>query len=180
MKLKLNILVMLILISVLSSSCFKTNDTPGNNKNGIGEYVLNIEVISGSGSSKTLVGEKVDTNYDPNLKTIYLGTDDDNEPLGTLTLEIDSPFTASDGNQYANVSSATLSTTDKREGTGGELNARLYKLKAGFEASLPIEELNSDFIKVTDLTIIMDRVIVHPEDEPEEIKLTGHFTANIS
>jgi hypothetical protein len=177
MKLKLNILVVLILISLISSSCFKTNTTPGNKTNNIGEYVLNIEVVSGSGSSKTLIGKKVDTNYDPNLETIYLGTDDNNEPLGTLTLEIDSPFTASNGKQYANVASATLSTTDKREGSGGDLNARLYKLKPGFEASLPIEDLNSDFIKVTDLTIMMARVIVYPEDEPEEIKLTGWFVA---
>jgi hypothetical protein len=177
MKLQLhrNILVIFTLVPLLLFSC-KKNNTSGNGIADKATYNLKIKKISGSGSSKILVGLNIDSNWDSENGIIWLGNDEKNEPTGTLTLEIGSPYTNTDGEQEAAIGSATLSTQDKIIGTADELNGRTYSF-VGMDAYIVIDKIGSNYIEVKKIYIKMDRVLYYNTDLPETIELTGSFTA---
>lgn len=181
MKLRLSILgLSLIIISILFISCLKKN-TPGDTTNNEGEYELNVNSFAGSGSDKTLIGKNINTtwdsyNQDVGYALIYLGADEIYEPLGTLTLKIEKPTTYN-GNMQAKVLFAQLSTTDKRVGTGEELNGRLYELKSGNDYYISISEMDDVHLRVDAFIFDMYRIAVNQNDEAEDIELSGHFIA---
>ena len=136
------------------------------------EYELHI---SGSdGSTKTLIGENLEgARWDPDLGYVWLSTDLNNEPLGTLTLTIVMDGTKAEG--IGIVTGAILSTTDVRVGTGGEINGKSYKQVIVDEESsfVIVTEIGANFIYVENLSIKMEEV----SDEPELILLSGWFIA---
>lgn len=148
-------------------------------------YLLDLFTIAGEGEAKTLIGEHdIDGNWIQELGLIYLGADDVHEPLGTLTLTIDTPEVGKHGYQ-ARILSATLSTTDVRVGTAAELNARLYELipdtfttepncSPAFPNHIRILALSDEQIQAY-ISLFMERVIVNPETPAETIKVCGHF-----
>lgn len=79
------------------------------------------------GKEKPLIGDSVDSNWDPSLGIVWLGTDENNLPTGTLTIFIDTIITFS-GEKQAWISSAILSTVDALTGTGEEINGKTYSL----------------------------------------------------
>jgi hypothetical protein len=68
-------------------------------------------------------GINVDSNWDPDLGIVYLGTDKNILPTGTFTFYIKSIDTV---NKVAFLSGATVSTADKLVGTAAEINAQTY------------------------------------------------------
>jgi len=169
-----NVVMSCILVSLLLISC-KKNNTSGNGIVDKATYNLKIKHVSGSGSGKILVGEKIDSNWDSENGIIWLGNDEKNEPTGTLTLEIASPYTNTDGELVAYVGSATLSTQDKLTGTADELNGRTYSMVTAND--LVIDKIGSNYIDVGKIDMIMDRILYYSTDLPERIHLTGSFVA---
>jgi hypothetical protein len=76
-------------------------------------------------NDKKLIGENIDSNWDSELGIVWLGTDENRLPTGTLTIFIDT-IVASSGRNQAWISSAILSTADQLVGTGTEINAKTY------------------------------------------------------
>lgn len=165
--------IVLILILFLLS-CEKTDPDSGNRLTR-GEYIITI-----TGTTETvLVGNDVTTNWDEESGLIYLGTDDNLEPIGTLTMNILLP---SSSNNPIRIVSAIQSKTDVRVGTAAELNARNYVIREPSEdmpsvrAEITDWEIGTNYIKGT-LYIDMERQLVYSTDEPEYVTLTGTFTA---
>ena len=118
-----------------------------------------------------LDGVDVDASWDSDAQAVYLGTDDTFEPLGTLTMDLE--FNPSGPHHW--VREATLSTTDVRVGTAAELNARLYTLKGLGEFSTTA--WTRDYIVADTIHMSRERVLVWPNDSPEDVEVTGFFTA---
>lgn len=140
-----------------------------------GEYVI---TITGPYELK-LVGKNVTTSWSENDGWIYLGADENNEPLGTLTMEISIPSSKS---EPIKVVSAIQSKTDVRVGTADVLNARSYKIMDPTEdfpnvvAEITDWEIGTNYIKGS-LHIDMERVLNYSTDLPEYVTVTGSFTA---
>jgi len=117
-----------------------------------------------------LDGIDVDASWDNDLQAVYLGTDDTFEPLGTLRMDVE--FNPAGALHFIN--EAVLSTTDVRVGTAAELNARLYTLKFG---RFRTTAWTSDYVVADSIHMSMERVLVWPNDSPEDIEVTGYFTA---
>ncbi|MDH3207556.1 MAG: hypothetical protein OEO79_13225 [Gemmatimonadota bacterium] len=120
----------------------------------------------------TLIGIDVDASWDYDAGTLWLGTDDLAEPLGTLTLTISEHV--ADG-LAVGIENATLSMTDVRVGTALEINGRLYQ-QQGKGGGL-WEAITREYIVVHDLEIPMVRILINPGDLPEAVKLKGNFQA---
>jgi hypothetical protein len=73
-----------------------------------------------------LKGENIESNWDSSLGIVWLGTDKNIEPTGTLTIFIDSLVTTSSGENVARIASASLSHVDQLVGTGPEINGKTY------------------------------------------------------
>lgn len=110
-------------------SCIDESIKPDNNEaKDKAEYELVI--ITNVGKEKPLIGDSVDSNWDPSLGIVWLGTDENNLPTGTLTIFIDTIITFS-GIREAWISSANLSTSDTLTGTAEEINGKFYILMEG-------------------------------------------------
>jgi hypothetical protein len=119
----LHVLVVLLFATLLNISCVKERIKPDNSDTkDKAEYDL---IVMGGDGSKPLLGENIDSNWDPSLGIVWLGTDENNLPTGTLTIIIDTVVTTS-GLSQAIITSAALSTSDKLVGTGPEINAKTY------------------------------------------------------
>ena len=134
-------------------------------------YKLNVkgESFSGAPIDFTLVGDSFSANWDADFNTIYLGTDEINEPLGTFTAELRVV-----DNRLILLNS-TLSKTDVRVGTSAELNAQLYSY-IGQSGWIDISYLDDEIIVFDSLMIPMDRVITNQSQEEETVVVTGKFT----
>lgn len=84
-------------------------------------------------AGKELIGDGVNSNWDPSLGIVWLGTDEKNLPTGTLTILIDSIAEDAENGTIAYINSATLSTVDQLVGTGAEINGKLYHTLDGDE-----------------------------------------------
>jgi hypothetical protein len=158
-------------VALYISSCFgERNPKPKEGKVGTEGYELTL--TNTKGQTKTLKGDSVDTNWDPASGLIYLGTDDNNEPLGTLTMTIFSPA----ANDSSRVITAILSTSDVKVGNSQQTNPRSYKLIGSAPYGIKVESIDETQI-TGEVNIQMERVIQNPQDEPETITLTGTFTA---
>jgi hypothetical protein len=117
-----HIAVVCLFAILFTVSCSKDSvvDEPDNNDiKDKAEYHLEI-------GDKVLVGKNIDSNWDSELGIVWLGTDENELPTGTLTVTIDTIVTSSSGRNQAWVSSATLSHVDKLVGTSSEINAKTY------------------------------------------------------
>ena len=72
----------------------------------------------------------VDTNYASDIGLVFLNTDEENEPLGTLTLGLGN-FEETPVGWRVVIETAFLSTSNVRVGTAAQLDARLYSLVTG-------------------------------------------------
>lgn len=90
-----------------------------------------------------------------------------------MSVEFDGTSTDGTRSRYS-VIDARLSTTDVRVGTAAELNARLYALKTG---TLFTTAVTHDYIVADSIQMSMERVINWPNDAPEDVEVTGYFTA---
>jgi hypothetical protein len=101
-------------------SCIDESIKPDNNETkDKAEYKLYI-------AGKELIGDGVDSSWDPSLGIIWLGTDENNLPTGTLTILIDTIITVN-GIKQAFIASATLSTVDALVGTAQQINGKTYR-----------------------------------------------------
>jgi hypothetical protein len=142
------------LLSTLSCSGVTTPEGDGSDELYVdetrtaGSYLLGINDIAagslGTEYSRTLIGETVDTNWSESIGTIYLGTDENNEPVGTLTLSIGSILECSDSYR-APVDQAFLSITDVREGTPAELNGHTFSYSGEEEVC---EDFSLSYVKL--------------------------------
>ena len=167
---KINQIWILLLILVLS--CGKSAESENNETVDKGSYFI---VIDGKDGKIVLdaTGE-VETIWNAETGFIYLGTAEDTEyqgAIGTLTLNLAyEDFERKD--KYL-LYTALVSKTDQRTGTAEQLNARMYELKSGY---IDDAETGANFIK-GNIDLIMDRVIVDPEDDPEVVTVKGTFVA---
>ncbi|MDH3651390.1 MAG: hypothetical protein OEQ53_17020 [Saprospiraceae bacterium] len=155
-----------------------------------GEYKIHI---SGAETETTLIGKDIDTQWIPEDRWIYMGTDEKDtiNPIGTITIQLGdfssnigttylhildslgNPFTIS-GDQF-DVIAAAVSKTEKAKGTAAELDAKLFELGNG---SIHQVEVGSNYIRGW-LLLIMDRVLPphDPNAREEKVIVTGEFTA---
>lgn len=120
------VLFVFAILFIVSCNDESINLKPDNNETkDKAEYELVIV-----GKEKPLIGDGVDSNWDPSLGIVWLGTDENNLPTGTLTIFIDTIITFS-GIREAWISSATLSTVDALTGTAEEINGKTYILMEG-------------------------------------------------
>ena len=129
--------------------------------------------IGGDGSAiRTLIGENLDgARWDPDIGYVWLSTDLNNEPIGTLTLTIVRDKDKGDG--YANVTGAILSTSDVREGTAIEINGKLYTQVDASSNFIKIKEIGANFIYVDEFSIVLQEV----NAEPSGVVIGGWFIA---
>jgi len=155
-------------------SCEKM-DPGADNKSAKSGYEI---TLSGT-NDIVLVGKNVNTNWDEEDSWLYLGADENLEPLGTLTMQLAVPSYSNDPIQ---VISAIQSKTDVRVGTAMELNARNYVIREPSEdfpvvrAEITDWEIGVNYIKGT-LYMDMERQLIYSTDESEFVTLTGTFTA---
>lgn len=120
------VLFVFAILFIVSCNDESINLKPDNNETkDKAEYELVIV-----GKEKPLIGDSVDSNWDPSLGIVWLGTDENNLPTGTLTIFIDTIITFS-GIREAWISSANLSTVDTLTGTAEEINGKFYILMEG-------------------------------------------------
>jgi hypothetical protein len=138
------VLFVFAILFIVSCNDESINIKPDNNETkDKAEYELDIV-----GKEKPLIGDGVDSNWDPSLGMIWLGTDENNLPTGTLTIFIDTIITFS-GEKQAWISSAILSTVDALTGTAEEINGKTYflldpdEMTELFEAESGVQWLNS-------------------------------------
>lgn len=148
-----------------------------------GSYELVIGRPAGAEQSynRILKGERVNTNWEESAGLIYLGADDDLEPLGTLTMTIAPPFQDPSGTWVATIRSAVLSITDRRVGTGPELNARAYEILPSEENGLGLGNVSSlqignNFVKGS-IDMVMQRTLIPSTQIPDVVQVTGDFVA---
>ena len=131
-----------------------------------------ITITGSEGGPHILVGENIDSNWDRDNGIIYLGTDDNNEPIGTITLIIG---TITGGE--ANVIDAIVSKTDVRVGTGAELNGRTFFLpEMGGTQKLENIKVGLNYISGT-LNLSLEGDVPYSDDPPESVAVTGEFVA---
>jgi hypothetical protein len=137
-KVGLFVFAILLIVSCIKESIKPDNDETKNKA----EYKLFI-----SDKEDDLIGDGVDSSWDPSLGMIWLGTDQNNLPTGTLTIIIDSIV-----DNIAVISSATLSTVDALVGTAVEINGKTYSLVGKDELQ---EEFNFDVgIQILDSVVV--------------------------
>lgn len=147
----------LLLIGFFIISCAKEDGKTAS-------YTITIE--GGADGTVQLIGEDIDSNWDESLGLIFLSTDDKNEPTGTLTIIISTPFQS-----MAFIESASLSTVDQLMGTGEEINGQLYNFNSGISS---LENI------VTGANYISGELINLPminSSTQEEVMVSGTFTA---
>ncbi|MGW8315938.1 MAG: hypothetical protein ACWGNV_10085 [Bacteroidales bacterium] len=155
-------------------SCEKLDPNSGD-KIDHGSYEI---TISGINDTK-LVGKDINTNWDEESGWIYLGPDDNIEPLGTLTLQIDVPPSSADP---IVILDALQTKTDVQVGTSAEINARSYMIREPSDdfpvvrAEITDWEIGANYIKGT-IYIDMERLQFYSTDTAEYVTLTGTFTA---
>ncbi len=89
-----------------------------------GVYLITIDNIT-TGVKTSLIGEFVDTSWDPATGFIFLNTDDSTSgPIGTITMSVDIPNTRFNSET---ISSILVSKSDIRKGTAAQLNAQLFE-----------------------------------------------------
>jgi hypothetical protein len=118
-----------------------------------------------------LIGDDVDSNWDPSLGLIWLSTDKVHEPLGTLTLFI---FFGAD-DKTATIASAVLSKTDHAIGTAAEINGKLYETEDGGNlgvGTLHEVERGPNYIRGKLKELAMTEVT-----SGESVKVSGWFVA---
>ena len=176
MKTRFCLYIITFLVLIITCGCGNGDITGESSNDDVSipentEYFL--EILSDSGQRK-LIGEKgVETNWKKDDGFVWLSTSDVHEPLGTLTLSLIPSV-----DNHAHVASAILSITDKRFGTGEELNGKLYNANSSIICSnLEIEGIAREFIHVKDFCIDMIEVVNNPNKMPEEITLGGWFIA---
>jgi hypothetical protein len=146
-------------------SCSKDSvvDEPDNNDiKDKAEYELYIGELE-------LIGKNIESNWDPDLGIVWLGTDESILPTGTLTIIIDTIVTTS-GIKQAWISSATLSTADKLVGTGPEINAKTY-FSLGGEELLGYGDANKQWIDFVEIggNYISGRIAIYDDDSGDLI-----------
>ncbi len=104
-------------------SCGK-EDPSANDSVDKAEYELTITM--GKDSLK-LIGKNIDSNWASDERVIWLGTDEKNEPLGTLNIV----YNQVSQDNIATIKSISLSKTDVKVGTSEELNSKLYHSNEG-------------------------------------------------
>lgn len=145
-----------------------------------GEYTLLMDgegVVAGGLVFQGALG--VDTEWDRGQGLVYLGTDDNNEPICTLTMYVSE---GAPGRYFA--TSAVFSKSDVRVGTADVINARTYRavpgLREGDAQTVAVQlekvEVGANFIKAS-IRGEFERVRVYPTDAPERIGFRGTFTA---
>ena len=155
-----------MIMSVMFISCQK--DKPV--KDTVQKDGYDLKITGEDDYKLELIGENIDLRWDPNVHTIYLGTDENNEPLGTLTMIVESNLEA---NKFCILTSASLSKTDVRVGTAGEFNAKLYKTES--EQVFYVIELNQDLIHGE-----LDDVLMKDVKTGELVIVNGWFIATVS
>ncbi len=152
-----------MIMSVMFISCQK--DKSG--KDTAQKDGYNLKITGEDNYELELIGENIDSRWDPYGHTIYLGTDDNNEPLGSLIMTVDSNLAV---NKFCIIASASLSKTDVRVGTAGEFNARLYYIEP--EQEFFVIELNQDLIHGE-----LNDVSMKDANTGEFVKVNGWFIA---
>jgi len=123
--------------------------------------------ISGSGGNIDLIGDDVDSNWDPDFGIIWLDMDTKlGPPYGTITINI---FYIN-GKSTADISDVTISTQDAISGTGDELNGKHYH--GGEDYKIVNIESNSDYISAEIADIPLEE-----STTGEAITVSGTFTA---
>ncbi len=119
----------LLITGLLAVSCTKevapVNDNESYDK---ATYLLRITPGYGSGvknGTKEIYGQKIRSTWDEDLGIVWLGTDEVNLPIATITLEVGENHPTADP-PHADAHNITISTSDVRFGTAEELNAKLF------------------------------------------------------
>jgi len=143
------------------------------------EYEL---TLTGDGieGEMVLIGKNVDSNWDPDTGFIFLNTDENNEPLGTLTMNLAVPLPDApiwlERWGYVPVYDALASKSDVRVGTAAETNSRTYTKIDGDDKGMTEMKIGNNFIWAK-VDFKMERVLAWPSDAPETVTLKGTFTA---
>lgn len=133
------------------------------------EYIIELHGAGGVGSvagTKLVKGETIESSWDDDLGLVWLGTDKNNLPIGTITMEVDS---ISVSERTAIAKEIYISTTDARSGTSDVLNAKLY-----YRSSMRLGnvEIGGNYIKA--VFGVVDMVEVGTSNV---ISANGSFTA---
>lgn len=145
--------------------------TPDDTRLEAGSYSIGR---SNAGADSTVLalyeGVVVSTNWDNPARLIYLGPDAVREPLLSMYVTLGS---IPDAGGQAVVAEAIVTTSRVKVGTGPEIDGRSYNLVQGRVVGITV---GPNYIKGT-LDLTLERILIHPEDQPETIRLGGPFTA---
>ena len=177
----MRLFTLLCIVALVICSCDENGVTPTTTNENVDKGTYRL-VITGDGiaDSLVLVGETVKTNWDPGAGFIFLNTDENIEPLGTLTMTIAVPLidasTWLDRWGYVPVYDALVSKTEVRVGTAVELNGRTYQKFDGDDKGFTNMEIGTNFIS-GNIEFTMERILVWQQDEPETVTVKGWFVA---
>ena len=161
------------LLAVLATAACTVSSTPTDPTRvppESGTYNVRVGGVDAvAGAATSYVGRQVSTNWDKDISWIYLGPDETNEPLLSLTMRLGNPTGTAN---ISHVATAYLTTSKVRVGTGEELDGRSYTLTGGIIQFT----VGANFIE-GEIELTMERVLFHPEDTPETVQVLGTFRA---
>ena len=154
------------LVFVASSILFTQScEKEGDNKDTIDKASYSLTIESASGDTVQLIGTKIDSNWDSDLGIIWLGTDEENLPTGTLTIFINNI----NQDKTASAVDITLSTTNQLVGTSENLIAKLYHTGIG--------ELKDVVVGANFISASLEEVSMQESNTGEQVKVSGWFKA---
>lgn len=128
MKTNFNFYLAVLMLCVVAavSGCRKkvisTNSNVSPTKPYYQLFITGADGVGSSDSLKTITGDRIQATWDDELGTIWLGTDQINLPVATITMEV----VEVDSDKEGLADNIYISTTDARTGTAADLNAKLY------------------------------------------------------
>lgn len=170
--------LVLLLICLAFPGCNNDNSQTPTVNGEITEGRYSLTLSSEHFGSTPLDGDSVSTSWAADTGAIFLGADENNQPLGTLTMTVGPVYTHPNGLRTVNVLSAVLSKSDVRVGTAEELNAMTYNLISAPDANHIFSvEIGTNYIRGNMSTVLFERVLFYPEDVPDIATVSGEFVA---
>lgn len=166
-KTKLLSIPFFLFACILVVSCVKEDGIKKDNNERRNDASYDLTIIKASGDTIRLIGENIDSNWDPSLLFVYCEADQVNLPTGSLSLNIAPP-----SQSQAVVESGSLTSADALVGTGEELNARLYLIPEGETRLLVNVVVGGNYFSAD-----IDNMIMIDSQSDEEVTVSGSFVA---
>lgn len=166
-KAKLLCIPIFLFACILVVSCVKEDGIKKDNNEIRDDASYDITIIKASGDTIRLIGENIDSNWDPSLLFVYCEADQVNLPTGSLSLNIAPP-----AQSKALVESGSLTSADALVGTGEELNARLYLIPEGETRMLVNVVVGGNYISAD-----IENMVMVDANSDEEVIVSGSFVA---